>query len=162
MRAPPLILAGAALALAACGEGRDRRGDTRICTPFPEAKADGQAANTAALAPATPAAAVDDCLHRWGYTLAASSDRADEVAQAAVAACTSAIAQWNQQGLTTGAVPTAPAAEAQSLVTGEPSNAMAEHYAYARNRALFYVVQGRAGKCAAPARPANSVTAPAR
>ncbi|MDB5448051.1 MAG: hypothetical protein JWQ97_3368, partial [Phenylobacterium sp.] len=98
----------------------------------------------------------------WGYSLAPSSDRAEEVAQAAVAACISSLSRWNQQGLTTnappGAAPTgeAPmdASNATSLLTGQPTNPMAEHYSYAQGRALFYVVQARAGKCAAPPAPA--------
>ena len=93
MHAPSLIaaLALTALGLAACNNP-DRGAGSRICTPFAEAatNATPAAPGAAQLAPAAaePAAALDDCLHRWSYTLAAASDRAQEVAQAAVAACT--------------------------------------------------------------------------
>jgi hypothetical protein len=95
---------------------------------------------------------MDDCLHRWGYALAAAPDPADQVTGAVVAACMPALAQWNQQAL----MPTGPdgagaaPSQAQSLITGEETNAIGERYRYAHNRALFYVVQARAGKCAAP------------
>ena len=44
-----------------------------------------------------PAAAFDDCTHRWGYVLAPSRDPADVVAQAAVEAWQSILASWSQQ-----------------------------------------------------------------
>ena len=37
-----------------------------------------------------------------------------------------------------------------SLITGEPTTPMAEHNNFAHARALFYVVQARAGNCAPP------------
>ena len=152
------LAAGAALGLAACNDadGRHGRPNAGICTPFPGQAQNGQTQNGAMPAPnATPAAdaagAVDDCLHRWAYTLAGSTDSADEVAQATVAACASSLSRWNQQGLATNPGGPADAASAPSLVTGQPTNPIAEHYAFAQGRALFYVVQGRAGKCAPPA-----------
>jgi hypothetical protein len=89
------------------------------------------------------------------------------VAQATVAACTQALTRWNQQGLATGAAPQQPGEQAQmapSLVNGQPTNPFAEHFAFAQNRALFYVVQARAGKCAAPVTltPNAPATAPPR
>jgi hypothetical protein len=171
MKAGNLILAAAlvSLGLAACSKGGTGGVGSHICTPFPEAANTG-APNTnvqgmatqglgASVQAADPAAALDDCLHRWGYTLAVSSDRAQDVAQATVAACTPALTRWNQSGLATGAAapqpedgrPTAP-----SLLTGQPTNSIAEHFAYAQGRALFYVVQARAGKCPPP--PAANVS----
>lgn len=164
MRTSKLIVATAlaALGLAACNNTeRDRAAaaGSRICTPFAEAAntnaqaQPGVPAPTAPAAAADPAAALDDCLHRWGYTLAASSDRAQEVAQAVVAACTPALTRWNQQSLSASAMGgqgAAPAEEAPSLLTGQPTTPILEHYNYAQARALFYVVQGRAGKCAPP------------
>jgi hypothetical protein len=145
MRSGLLITAAAcaALGLSACNNANKRAG-SQICTPFPEA---------ATAQPGDLAGALDDCLHRWGYTLAASTDSAEAVAQATVAACGTAVARWNQQGLSTGqggAQPAAGAPEAPSLLTGQPTNPLAEHYTYAQARALFYVVQARAGKCAPP------------
>ena len=40
--------------------------------------------------------------------------------------------------------------QAVSLTTGEATNPMAEHSAFAQGRALLYVVQARAGHCAPP------------
>lgn len=134
-----LTLAAAALALTACGETKSGGRTAGLCLAFP-------AENAAA--PSDPAAAVDDCLHRWGYSLAKSSDSADIVAGAVVAACSSSIAKWNQQGLNAGQG--ADPIEAPSLLTGETTSPIAEHYSFSQNRALFYVTQARAGKCSAP------------
>jgi hypothetical protein len=148
----------AALSLAGC----NKPAGSEICTPFAATSASGAAQTPAPGAPqlvpaaGDPVSALDDCLHRWGYTLAASSDRAQEVAQAVVAACTPALTRWNQQMLATAAtgssgghVPNV-AEAAPSLLTGQTTTPIAEHYNYAQGRALFYVVQGRAGKCAPP------------
>jgi hypothetical protein len=146
-RAPhPLICVAAlaALSLAGCGRTEGGGAGAGICTPFPSAAGPGAL-------PPDAAAQLDDCLHRWGYALAAAPDKADAVAQATVAACTTSLTRWNQQGLSAGAggAP-AEALEAPSLLTGQPTNPIAQHYAYAQGRALFYVVQARAGKCAPP------------
>lgn len=143
---PPLA-ALAALGLAACGQqgatGPTARG---YCTPFAAANAPGAPIAADASAP------VDDCLHRWGYALAKASDPAEQVAAATVAACTGAISRWNQQNLGAPAGPdgSASPAEPMSLVTGQPTNAFAAHHEFAQGRALFYVVQARAGHCAPP------------
>lgn len=142
----------AALGLAACEGGNNRRqnaavGGDGLCKPF---------AGTAQAA--TPGMgvdgglAVDDCLHRWGYTLAkAEEDDAGAVAQAVIAACSAPLARWNQQSLTNAAaVGGDRSMEAPSLLTGEPTNPIAEHNNFAEGRALFYVVQARAGDCDAP------------
>jgi hypothetical protein len=146
----------AALALAACNDNRagmagGGSSGSGLCTPFAGQTTAANAAAAPVGAPADPAAAVDDCLHHWGYALAASSDPANQVADAVVAACTSTLARWNQQAMMP-AVPGAPAppGEAPSLVTGETTTPTAERHAYAEGRALFYVVQARAGKCSAP------------
>jgi len=94
-----------------------------------------------------PAAAVDDCLHRWGYALASSTDEASQVAAATVAACTSSVSRWNQAAMASGE---AAGGDAPSLMNGQQTNPMSEHFTFAQGRALFYVVQARAGKCAAP------------
>jgi hypothetical protein len=151
-------LALTALGLAACSNNGRGAGAAGICKPFttPSATASAQAAQTAQTTPAPnvlpaagdPSASLDDCLHRWGYTLAASSDPANMVADATMAACGSTLSAWNQQSLTTdnagGAV------QAPSLMNGQPTNPLAEHYSFAQGRALFYVVQARAGHCGPP------------
>ena len=160
---PILAIAGlAAMSLAACNNTQGGRmasagGDSRLCIPFATTTTttttttNGQAAAPVVAAPiaADPSVAVEDCLHRWGYALAASSDEANQVATATVAACGSSISRWNQQTLTGGDGGGGPL-EAPSLLTGQPTTPIAEHFIFAQGRALFYVVQARAGKCAAP------------
>lgn len=142
----------AALSLAACNETPHGGG---LCTPFPAATAAAATATApgaavTVAAPADAAGGVDDCLHRWGYALASSSDPAEAVAQAAVAACAATLSRWNQQAMAPVGADGGDQA-VPSLVTGQDTNAVAERYSYARGRALFFVVQARAGKCAAPA-----------
>jgi hypothetical protein len=143
MRRAALIAVAAALALSACDTAEHNRataggGVGGICKAFPQ----GSAATAAA---GDPSFAIDDCLHRWGYTLARASDGADVVAGAVVAACNAPLARWNQQTMSTGQ-----AQEAPSLITGETTNPIAAHASFAEGRALFYVVQARAGKCEPP------------
>lgn len=156
-------MALAAAGLTACSNpqrtgGVASSGDNRLCTPFATASvatAPGQATAPAPGAPATapalaadPSAALDDCLHRWGYALAASRDDANQVATATVAACGTSLSRWNQQSLASEGGGGSP--EAPSLVTGQPTTPITEHFIFAQGRALFYVVQARAGKCAPP------------
>jgi hypothetical protein len=143
MKTPQLtcVLALAALGLSACDEGR-RAGDhanAALCYDFKAAKS-----ATPAL-PGDGAVAVDDCARRWAYSLAGSRDDADVVAEAVAGACSTQLTRWNQQAVA------APAGgEAVSILTGEPTSPIAEHNTFTRARALFYVVQARAGRCAAP------------
>ncbi|HEY8574106.1 hypothetical protein [Phenylobacterium sp.] len=153
IRRTAAIAALGCLALAACDDPGEQRASgggagNRICTPFP---GEGGQASAAPAGPMEGRGAVDDCLHRWSYALAASPDPADHVAQAAVAACSGALARWNQQALApTGPGDLRPPSEAPSLLTGEDTNPVSERYNFASGRALFYVVQARAGKCPAP------------
>ncbi|HEY0436121.1 MAG TPA: hypothetical protein VGC92_05745 [Phenylobacterium sp.] len=154
------LAAGAALlALAGCDGARTSSaggGGNSLCTPFATAQAATPASPpTSVGAPPTaapiadPGAGLDDCLHRWAYALAASSDGADHVARAALAACGPALARWNQQtASSTG--DGGPPIQAPSLITGELTSPLGEHLNFAQGRALLYVVQARAGKCAAP------------
>lgn len=140
----------AMLGLAACGGPGAARG---ICTPFPNANgAPASGAPAPATAASDPAAPLEDCLHRWAYSLAGASDTADQVANATVAACSGQLSRWNQQAMApvTGA---SAQAEAVSLITGEPTGPIAAHHDFAQSRALFYVVQARAGRCAPPPPP---------
>jgi hypothetical protein len=161
------VLACVLAGVSACADrdGDDDRGDRRevagICTPF--------AAQGAAAAPTDPAsveavttpavagdaAAFDDCLHRWGYRLARSDDPAETAAAAVVAACAPTLARWNS---TTLSQPAAAPDTAVSLVTGEPSTTLADRYRSAQSKALFYVVQARAGNCALPPAAATADT----
>ena len=146
-----LRLAGAfallAVGLSACNDG-GRMVNSQICTDFK--------ATTGAQAPAAPggiidaATPVDECVRRWAYSLAGARDSADVVANAAVAACGAQLSRWNQAGLNQPAQAGGGQVEALSLATGEPTNPLAEHNAFANGRALLYVVQARAGRCAPP------------
>jgi len=158
----------AALSLAACNNNAGRgTAVSGICKPFTTAAAAPAAPQPAVTQPGTPAinvlpaaptvdpaAALDDCLHRWGYTLAASTDPADVVADATVAACGPSLIGWNRSSLATAGQNV----QAPSLLSGQPTNPIAEHYIFAHGRALLYVVQARAGHCAPPpaAQPAKS------
>ncbi|HEY5106846.1 MAG TPA: hypothetical protein VII73_08740 [Caulobacteraceae bacterium] len=132
--------------LSACEGQEGRMVNGKICANFKTATN----AQTAAVA-SDAASPVNECLRRWAYSLAGARDRADVVADAAVAACAGAMTRWNQAGLSQQAQDDAQGpVEALSLTTGEPTNPLAAHSAFARGRALFYVVEARAGRCAPP------------
>lgn len=143
--APAAALTAVALALSGChGKGgRLEAASSDFCTPFPTAQSGAPAA-----APNDPSAGFEDCLHGWAYALAPSCDPAEVVAQAAVEACGDRLTQWNQAALAQN--PDA-AQSAPSLTTGQPTDAISSHAQYAQSRALFYVVQARAARCAPPA-----------
>jgi hypothetical protein len=151
------------LGVAACADrddgDRGRRASVAgICTPFAGAGAATTDISGVGAAPGGgDAAAFDDCLHRWGYRLARSEDPAGDVAQAVVAACGPALSRWNQSSLTQ--VPAGPDT-AVSLITGEASTTIGERYSLAQSKALFYVVQARAGNCAPPPETATTTPAP--
>jgi hypothetical protein len=148
----------AAMTLQACGQGRAGAANRGLCFDFrskpattPASAAAPAAAPTAVNAPLQAAnpdlsAPVDDCVRRWAFSLAPSPDAADIVANAAVGACTGVLARWNEQSLSQANGP----AQAPSITTGEPTNPLASHATWARNRALLYVVSARAGRCAPP------------
>ncbi len=135
------VMAIAALSLAAC-EDRDHDGmaNPKICADFKTAPG--------AMAASDPATPVDECARRWAYSLAGSRDSAEVVAEAVVAACAPVLSKWNQASL--GQAAPGGGEQALSLTTGQPTNPLAEHSAFAQGRALFYVVQARAGRCKAP------------
>lgn len=148
-----LAISGMMVGLSACGE-RAERADASICTPFaaaPAAPADPTAVAPAAGPLAGEAAVFDDCLHRWAYRLArADDDAADVVAQATVAACAPTLASWNQVTLTQAPATGSANDTAVSLVTGDTATTVADRYDMAQSKAVFYVVQARAGNCALP------------
>ncbi len=156
MRTPSILTAGAAaLALTGCQAAHNGGvASGGVCMPFATAATQttssaGAPATAAPLASADPAAAMDDCLHRWAYALAGSSDDATHVGQAALSACQSNLVKWNQQTASVGGDGGAPI-EAPSLITGEPTSPIGQHLTFSQDRALFYVVQARAGHCAPP------------
>jgi hypothetical protein len=132
-----------AIGLAGCNSAQERQAQagSGICIDFTQAAKSGPP-----VAPQEGPAAVEDCVRRWAFTLAPAKDDADQVADAVVAACNAPLSRWNQQTVN------APGAsgEATSIITGESTTPIAEHFAYTRNRALIYVVQARAGNCRPP------------
>ena len=143
----------AAAGLSACEQGR--KPVAGICKAFPAADAQPVATDGAAV--------MEDCLHRWGYALAGAPDEAAAVAHGVVAACSGPLSRWNQQTLGAAAASDPPEA-GQSLLTGETVTPIAQHAAFASDRALFYVVQARAGGCKPPPRREGrpAMTAPDR
>jgi hypothetical protein len=140
-----VTLALATLALAACEDHGGTMVNSKLCPDFRPPSAGAPPAATDAAAP------VDECVRRWAFSLAGSRDEAEVVANAAVAACGAALTRWNQASLNQPA-PDASGAPAQtlSLDTGQPTNALAEHNAFAQRQALLYVVEARAGRCRPP------------
>ncbi len=134
-------LALAAVALTACENGHEAMSNPKICADFSNNAGPGA---TAASDPSTP---VDECARRWAYSLAGSRDGAEIVADAVVAACAPVLSRWNQASLGQAA---GSGEQALSLATGQPTNPLAEHSSFAQGRALFYVVQARAGRCKPP------------
>lgn len=134
-------LSCATLGLTACNQ--PARTNAKICVDF-------KAPKTPSATPGAPgadgAARVDECVKRWAYSLASSPDDAMVVAEAAKAACGTQLAGWNEQ------IVNQPGgdSESASILTGEPTTPLAEHNGFAERRALFYVVQARAGNCPAP------------
>jgi hypothetical protein len=130
---------------------------SKYCSPFPSASPPSNAAT--GLAPAAnidPAVSFDDCIHRWGYALAPSRDPADVVAQASVEACSSILANWSQQIGQTEPAQYSP--RGRRGAQQAPPDPETQRMHAAEGRALFYVVQARAGGCAAP--PANTLVSP--
>jgi hypothetical protein len=158
-----VIAATVAAGLAGCHRegGAASSGDITLtggkyCTPFPSTTAASNAATgLAAASVSDPAVAFDDCIHRWGYVLAPSHDPADVVAQASVEACSSVLANWSQQLGQSQQGDSAQGSGREAMQTPDPE---AQRMHAAEGRALFYVVQARAGGCAAP--PANTLVSP--
>ena len=139
------MLALAAMGLAACEDNGGSVANSKICYDFRAPAAGAPAVATDA---ATP---VDNCVRLWAYSLAGARDDAEEVANAAVAACGGVLGRWNQSSLNQPAQDSTGApTETLSLDTGQPTNALAEHYTFAQRQALLYVVQARAGRCRPP------------
>ena len=141
----------AALGLSACDDNHEAGPvNSKICADF-------KTTSTNAPAPAATDAAtpVDECLRRWAYSLAGARDNADVVGDAVVAACGPAVSRWNQSILSQPAGANGPGPEqGVSLVTGQPTSPLMEHNTYAHTRALLFVIEARAGRCAPP--PVNN------
>ncbi len=99
----------------------------QICSPPPPFRE---------VAPADPyqqAVARDECIHNWAYRLARSDDDAEAVVGAVIGACRTSIDR-----------------SATMVAAGDPEAErfyLAEFERASRERALFRVVQARAGRC---------------
>jgi hypothetical protein len=121
----------AATAAAGCSDMSyslaEASGDQGICVPVPPLRQE-PAANAY-----QQAIQRDECIHRWGYRFAVTPDDADTVVGAVIGACRAQI-------------------DRSATMLGE-GDAEAERYyltemeRVARERALYRVIQARAGNC---------------
>jgi hypothetical protein len=115
--------------------------DAGICSPPPRFR---EAAPTDAY---QQAVARDECIHAWAYRLARSTDAAEAVVGAVLGACRTPIAR-----------------SATMVAEGDPEAErfyLAEFERTSRERALFRVVQARAGRCSLEPRASEGVDEPA-
>lgn len=123
------LLLLASLALSGCSETPFPLGSPSpgVCAPVPPPRANN-AANSY-----EQAVYRDECIHRWAYRLAGSRDAADLVAGAVIGACRPQIDR-----------------SATLLAEGDETAEtwyMTEMERVSRERALYRVVQARAGNC---------------
>ncbi len=139
----------AAAMLSGCERGASTTADARICMPFATTSVTNGASTSIPGAPVagSNAAIVDDCLHRWSYRLAGASDAADQVGKAVVQACSENLTAWNTEAMN-NRDPRGP--DYIDSTTGRPMSPADRNSQYAQGKALFYVIQARAGHCAAP------------
>jgi|GEM_PF-6382192 len=117
--------------LAGCSDLRtslaDIPGEAGLCAPVPPVRQD-PAANAY-----QQAIQRDECIHRWSYRFAPVPDAADQVVGAVIGACRAQIDR-----------------SATLLGEGDPEAErwyLAEMERVARERALYRVIQARAGNC---------------
>lgn len=125
------VAAAAALLATGCGELKtslaEAGGGETLCAPVPAVRAD-QAANAY-----QQAVQRDECIHRWSYRFARVPDSAEAVVGAVIGACRAQIDR-----------------SATMLGEGDDSAErfyLAEMEKAARERALYRVIQARAGNC---------------
>jgi len=151
-------LMAAAAILSGCSQSAEAQNGltltgSKYCSAF---KTGADTTSTSALNAALtdPAGAFDDCVHRWGYTLAPARDPADVVAQAAVDACGPILSAWSQQA---GQPQNAPPPRYNGRESQQQPSPEQQQVREAEAKALFYVVQARAAGCQPP--PANTLLA---
>lgn len=131
LRLRTALAAAAALLATGCGELKtslaEAGGGESLCAPVPAVRAD-QAANAY-----QQAVQRDECIHRWSYRFARVPDSAEAVVGAVIGACRAQIDR-----------------SATMLGEGDDSAErfyLAEMEKAARERALYRVIQARAGNC---------------
>ncbi len=117
--------------LAGCSEMQpslaDAAGERGICAPVPPPRQE------AAANPYQQAIQRDECIHRWAYRFASAPDDAESVVGAVIGACRAQIDR-----------------SATMLGSGDEEAErfyLAEMEAAAKERALYRVIQARAGNC---------------
>lgn len=91
----------------------------------------------------------ENCVHRWAYRLAGSSDPANTVAEAVMGACQDTVfrtAYADEQHRKAREEQT----DGFDTQTGISMNLYAAAWRELRNKALFHVVQARVGHCKIP------------
>lgn len=129
LRTPAILLVAAVSA--GCSDLRsslaEAQGEQGICAPVPALRQE-PAANAY-----QQAIQRDECIHRWGYRFAAAPDPAESVVGAVIGACRAQIDR-----------------SATLLGEGDPEAEryyLAEMERVAKERALYRVIQARAGNC---------------
>lgn len=126
-----VLVATFALLATGCSELRsslaEAEGGGSLCVPVPAARTD-QAANAY-----QQAVQRDECIHRWSYRFARVPDSAEAVVGAVIGACRAQI-------------------DRSATMLGEGDDAaerfyLAEMEKAAKERALYRVIQARAGNC---------------
>lgn len=122
--------------------GCDRLPDDRVCSMvFPVAADLPDLLNKGEVA--------RNCVQKWGYRLAKSQDPADKVADAVMGACWDTIYPWAYARMVDAKSVTA-SEKTISSRSGREVNFVEETYEQLHARALFHVVQARAGRCQIP------------
>lgn len=131
LRSKPALAATLALLATGCGELKTSLAEASsgesLCAPVPAARTD-QATNAY-----QQAVQRDECIHRWSYRFARVPDSAEAVVGAVLGACRAQI-------------------DRSATMLGEGDDAaerfyLAEMEKAARERALYRVIQARAGNC---------------
>lgn len=118
-----LVATFCCLAVGACDQLRQTGADDRICMMVPPL-------DIAAMP--EPILASEQCVHRWAYRLAGSPDPAPVVADAVLSACSDIILRY------------------AVTLEGDSDRNYEMVKNWRREKALFHVVQARAGRCTIP------------
>lgn len=136
-----VLIGGLMVALAGCGA----LPNDDICTatvPLEATEAIGGGAKP-------PKVIAEECVHRWGYRLAGASDEANTVADAVVEACREPMARYAAE-MADQTLALVPANERNRLLGDARRLSVESARTNLKEKALFHVVQARAGHCKVP------------